>query len=372
MTVALASVLQNVAAESASSTPSERDAEIAQASRQFEALLLQQLVSVMRSTAGGEGGLFSSGAGSQMYAHLFDQSFADAMSAGGGVGVGSVLARSMGGRAYGAVAPQEMGGLPRPLVRPVGEVRPPSGTPLVGATARLQAVARDMLGPSGFAPQWGREGRLSRVDLGSRFATEGPDGVAHFNVADANGFEDRYKCNLFAFEMARRAGFQVPLIGRPRGWGFMGPNGVAHDAENGRLRADWGRIATGESAASLDASIVRGERAFVINANSVGERRGHMGVIERVHSIDYDDQGRIRRIEFDGWEGRVQGAMHLTRRVWARPEGRRADGTRGYFDRIDVIELRRPAAGASPETPTHRNARPSVLDARELGGGDSR
>ncbi|MFK7988968.1 MAG: rod-binding protein [Sandaracinaceae bacterium] len=369
MTVALASLLPTVAAESA---PTERDAEIAQASRQFEALLLQQLVSVMRSTAGGEGGLFSSGAGSQMYAHLFDQSFADAMSAGGGVGIGSVLARSMGGRAYGVEGPQGMG-LPIrpgvvPGVAPTGEVRPPSGTPLVGATSRLQAVAREMLGPTGLAPQWGRDGRLSRADLGSTFSTEGPDGVAHFNVADANGFQDRYKCNLFAFEMARRAGFQVPLIGRPRGWGFMGPNGVAHDAENGRLRADWGRIATGESAESLDASIVRGERAFVINANSTGDRRGHMGVIERVHSIDYDDQGRIRRIEFDGWEGRVQGAMHLTRRVWARPEGRRADGTRGYFDRIDVIELRRPAAGAQPETPTHRNARPSVVDTRELAG----
>ncbi len=359
-------------------TPAQERAEqIRGVSEQFEALLLQQLVGVMRSTVGEEG-LFGSGAGSEMYAHLFDQGFADSMAAAGGLGMREMLERSMlGPAAYRAEMSRVLPDRPaEPFVpRTVGEamaVRPAAGAALVGQTGRLQAVARDMLGPTGLAPQWGREGRLSEADLASDFSTEGPRGRALFNVRDAAGFQDRYKCNLFAFELARRAGFEVPLIGRTRGWGYMGPDGVTIDAAAGRLRGDWGQVATGETAESLDSGIVRGDRAFLLTATGTGDRAGHMGIVERVREVEYDDSGAIRRIVFDGWEGRTYGATHLENRVWTRQGTRNERGGRGGFDQIQIIELRRAGEGTSPERPVHPNANPSVHDLERISENFSR
>ncbi|MGE0790443.1 MAG: rod-binding protein [Sandaracinaceae bacterium] len=365
-----------LATQSTASPEDARRQRITQAATQFESLLIQQLVQVMRSTVG-EGGLFGSGAGSAMYSSMFDQNLADAMSQGGGLGMRAILERSMmGPEAY--AAQQRQGMELRPLhpnghapftPREEGEplaIRPASGAPIAGLTGRLQSAARAMLGPSGLAPQWGREGRLTREDLASDFATEGPSGTAVFNVEDAAGFQDRYKCNLFAFELARRAGFEVPLIGRTRGWGYMGPDGVTEDAERGRLRGDWGRVVSGESAASLDSGVVRGERAFLITGTSVGDRAGHMGMIERVHEVEYDEQGRIERVVFDGWEGRVRGARHMERRTWNRAGTFGGEDVRGGFDRIELIELRRAPETGSEERPVHPHARASVHDLEGL------
>ncbi|MEC7522272.1 MAG: rod-binding protein [Myxococcota bacterium] len=360
-----------------------RQARIQDAAGQFEGLLIQQLVSVMRSTVGGEGGMFGNGAGSQMYSHLFDQSFADSLTAAGGMGMRQTIERSMmGPAAYRAMmdqrmAEQENGTALRPLTpfapRSVGEIleaRPPTGSALGGMTGRLQAAARQMLGADGVASQWGRAGRLTEADLASDFSTEGPDGLATFNVRDAAGFEGAYKCNLFAFELARRAGFEVPLIGRTRGWGYMGPDGVTADADAGRLRGDWGEVVTGETAESLDSAAVRGDRAFLLTGSSVGDRSGHMGIVERVHEVDYDDQGRITRVVFDGWEGRSRGAMHLTRRTWNRYGNPGGEDARGGFDSIHIIALRRPRDGARPERPIHENANGSVHDAERVRGSE--
>lgn len=348
-----------------------RRAQIGSAASQFEALLLSQLVQVMRSTVG-ESGIFGSGPGSQMYAHLFDQNFADSMAAAGGMGLAQVIERSMLGPEAYATA-QRQGTELRPLTpfapRVSGEileVRPASGAAIGGMTGRLQDAARAMLGPNGFAPQWGRAGRLTEADLASDFSTEGPNGVATFNVRDAAGFQDRYKCNLFAFELARRAGFQVPLIGRTRGWGYMGPDGVTQDVSRGRLRGGWGQVATGESAESLDSSIVRGERAFLIVGSSVGDRAGHMGIVERVHEVEYDEAGRVQRVVFDGWEGRSRGAHHMTRRTWNRAGTHGGEDVRGGFAQIELIELRRPEDGGAEERPVHPNAAPSVHDLEDL------
>ncbi|MCA9609516.1 MAG: rod-binding protein [Myxococcales bacterium] len=352
--------------------PIERPAEdratrIRTAATQFEALLIQQLVQVMRSTVG-EGGMFGSGAGSAMYSHLFDQGFSDALSESGGLGMRAMIERSMlGPSAYGAQAPTgpRVPFTPRVVSAPL-EVRPASGAPIEGMTGRLQSAARQMLGPTGLAPQWGHDGRLTETDLASDFTTEGPSGTAAFNVDDAAGFQDRYKCNLFAFELTRRAGFVTPLIGRTRGWGYLGPDGATADAAAGRMRSNWGQVATGESAESLDAGIVRGERAFLLTATGANDRAGHMGVIERVHEIDYDDAGEVRRIVFDGWEGRTYGATHLERREWVREGSRASTGARGGFERIEIVELRRPEAGERPERPLHAHANPSVHDLRRL------
>ena len=352
-----------------------RQERVESAAGQFEGLLIQQLVSVMRSTVGGEGGMFGSGAGSEMYAHMFDQSFADSLTAAGGMGMRSTIERSMlGPAAYQRMMEQRNDTALRPLTpfepRTVGEVieaRPPAGSVLSGMTGRLQGIARQMLGSDGVATQWGRAGRLTEADLASDFATEGPDGVAAFNVRDAAGFEDNYKCNLFAFEMARRAGFEVPLVGRTRGWGYMGPDGVTADANAGQLRGEWGEVVTGETAESLDSAIVRGDRAFMLTGSSVDGRSGHMGVVERVHEVDYDEQGRVQRVVFDGWEGRSRGAMHLTRRTWNRYGNPGGEDARGGFDSIHIIALRRPQDGARPERPIHENANASVHDAARMG-----
>lgn len=349
--------------------PSEsREEAIHDAAQQFEALLINQLVQVMRSTVGEEG-LFGSGPGSQMYSHLFDQALSDSMAAAGGMGMREVIERSMLGPAAYAqqapVAPQTFAPMRpfRPSTSgPVIERRPPSGARLSGAVGQLQATASNMLGSSGIARQWGLRGRLTREDLASQFQTESPRGRAAFNVEDASGFENQYKCNLFAFEMVRRSGFSVPLIGRPRGWGYMGPDGVTADATRGRLRGDWGRIVTGESAQSLDSGIVRGERAFMLTGNSVGDRRGHMGVVERIHEINYDADGEIERIVYDGWEGRRHGATHLERRVWTRQGTPREPGSRSGFEHIAIIELQRPDRGEREERPLHSHARPSFRD----------
>ena len=352
-----------------------RQERVESAAGQFEGLLIQQLVSVMRSTVGGEGGMFGSGAGSEMYSHMFDQSFADSLTAAGGMGMRSTIERSMlGPAAYQRMMEQRNDTALRPLTpfepRTVGEVieaRPPAGSVLSGMTGRLQGIARQMLGSDGVATQWGRAGRLTEADLASDFATEGPDGVAAFNVRDAAGFEDNYKCNLFAFEMARRAGFEVPLVGRTRGWGYMGPDGVTADANAGQLRGEWGEVVTGETAESLDSAIVRGDRAFMLTGSSVDGRSGHMGVVERVHEVDYDEQGRVQRVVFDGWEGRSRGAMHLTRRTWNRYGNPGGEDARGGFDSIHIIALRRPQDGARPERPIHENANASVHDAARMG-----
>ncbi|RZO54368.1 MAG: hypothetical protein EVA89_28195 [Sandaracinaceae bacterium] len=352
-----------------------RQERVESAAGQFEGLLIQQLVSVMRSTVGGEGGMFGSGAGSEMYAHMFDQSFADSLTAAGGMGMRSTIERSMlGPAAYQRMMEQRNDTALRPLTpfepRTVGEVieaRPPAGSVLSGMTGRLQGIARQMLGSDGVATQWGRAGRLTEADLASDFATEGPDGVAAFNVRDAAGFEDNYKCNLFAFEMARRAGFEVPLVGRTRGWGYMGPDGVTADANAGQLRGEWGEVVTGETAESLDSAIVRGDRAFMLTGSSVDGRSGHMGVVERVHEVDYDEQGRVQRVVFDGWEGRSRGAMHLTRRTWNRYGNPGGEDARGGFDSIHIIALRRPQDGTRPERPIHENANASVHDAARMG-----
>ncbi|MGF1465931.1 MAG: rod-binding protein [Sandaracinaceae bacterium] len=343
-----------------------RDARIHHAAERFEALLLQQLVQVMGRSVG-EGGLFGDGAGSGMYAHLFEENLADAMAAGGGIGLRAVIERQLlGPRAYGAREGTGAGaaaGVPF-VPRVEGDLvvdRPASGARLEGPTGRLQAAARAML-PGGRAPQWGQAGRLTEQDLASDFRTEGPEGPALFNVRDAAGFQGRYKCNLFAFELARRAGFMVPLVGRTRGWGYMGPDGVTRDAAAGTLRGDWGRVVTGESAASLDSAIVRGERAFLLTGTSVRGRAGHMGIVERIHEVDYDARGAVERVVYDGWEGRADGARHLTRRTWNRygnPGGRDA---RGGFEDIAIIELRRPPPGERAERPVHSGAHPSFHD----------
>ncbi len=368
------------------STDPARDAHIRTAAQRFEGVLIQQLVQVMRTTTPE---MFS-GSGGDMYGAMFDEAMGESLTRQGGIGLAEVIARSMGagprpaantpgvpGAPGGAgLGPDVSTSLPvRPLVPrafgtrapdlgPSVENRPASGAGLPGATGALQHAAASMLPGSGVAPQWGREGTLSPSDLASDFHTVEAGGEAHFRVRDIQGYQGYYKCNLFAMELARRAGFQVPVAGGQHGWGYVGPDYVVRDAEDGEIRGDWATVATDASASALDSAIVRGDRAFMIAGSSDNGHRGHMGIVERVHEIERDADGQVTRVVFDGWESRPHGAMHLTQRVWAVSGHPGGPGSRGGLGRIEILELQRPQGGERPEQPLHGHAGASIVDGR--------
>jgi flagellar protein FlgJ len=341
--------------------PGAQDAEIRAAAARFEGLLLEQLVQTMRSSAE----MFS-GTGGEMYGEMFDQHMGDALAAAGGMGLANVLAEAMGAtptppsaRPLSSLGPYGMG-LPAPMppqpsqetldLGPIVLSRPAYGAALPGHVGMLQRAADDMLPDSGVAPQWGRDGALGAGDMlrppNVREAEPGTEAARA--LGRVRTFEGYYKCNLFAFELARRAGFEVPVWGRGERWGYPGPTAAAQDAADGQLHGRWGDVVTGASAEELDSAIVRGELAVLVTGDSgVEGHRGHMGMIERVRSIDRDETGAITRITFDGWEGRQTGGMHLTERVWTTV-GHGVPGARRAFGRIELIALH-PADTSPPE-----------------------
>lgn len=348
------------------------DAAIRAAAARFEGLLLEQLVQTMRSSAE----MFS-GTGGEMYGEMFDQHMGDALAAAGGMGIADVLAEAMGaaprppsthglsslgpygaGLAPSGLAPSglALSGLApsqTPLdLGPIVLSRPSYGAALPGQTGMLQRAADDMLPDSGVAPQWGREGALGADDMirPPNVPEAEPGTEAAQALRRVRTFEGYYKCNLFAFELARRAGFEVPVWGRGERWGYPGPTAAAQDAADGELHGRWGDVVTRASAEELDSAIVRGEIAVLVTGDAgVEGHRGHMGVIERVRSIDRDATGAITRITFDGWEGRQTGGMHLTERVWTTV-GHGVPGARRAFGRIELIALH-PDEAAAPPTP---------------------
>jgi Rod binding domain-containing protein len=344
----------------------------AQAARRFEGVLLQQMIQVLRKTTDA-GGDESSGA-SQQYLSMFDEVLAERLSDGGGIGLARVIGQALGADpamlgAVPTITPGRGGGLSpltqEPLAARFAAMRAPfaSAATYTGAAGALSSAAAEMsVGDA--AQRWSRDGALTPADLASTFTTPTADGgVAAFNVRDANGFEGFYKCNLFALEAARRAGYAVPVQPRYQGWGYPNPDGVVRDAADGRLHEDWARVVTQEGEGSLVASGARGDRAFVLAGSGSLGHAGHMAVVERIRAVEYDAEGLVQRIVFDGWEARSTGAQHLEGRVWSRA-GHPSPGARNGLSQIEVLELARPSAGETPETPTRTNARSSVQDRR--------
>jgi hypothetical protein len=95
-----------------------------------------------------------------------------------------------------------------------------------------------------------------------------------------------------------------------------------------------------------------GEVAFLLVGSGHGERHGHMAMVERPESIDYDDMGQIRSISFSGWEAQPDGAKHLTARTWNRTGEKAHPGDRNGLDRIEIIQLNRKTAHPQPATNT--------------------
>lgn len=346
----------------------KKQAELKKAARQFEGLLIRELVKTMRKSTP-----MLEGDQGKQYSEMFDSALSDHLADSGGVGLAQVLERSFGvkpeapsmpadgafllpssvgtpGQGYGLSQYSYMAAH-RPTVRL-------QGGPLTGSTGRLQEEISRML--SAGTSQWAKDGVLGPQDLTSGFATEAGEGMAHFNVRDAGGYPGSYKCNLFALEAVRRGGFKVPVVARDVGWGFPTSDTITEAAATGDV--NWAHVATGAPAADVDRAIQQGQGAFMLTGSGQPGRAGHMAVVERVHEIRYDDTGHIRQVVFDGWEARTHGAEHLSRRTWNVAGETGGNLVRGGFSRIELLQLEQADGEQAPEVPLQRSAPASRLD----------
>lgn len=350
------------ALESAPTAAETAHKEQLDAAHKFETLLVQQLLHVMRSTVK-SGGLASSEGASGQYLAMFDEAVAERVAEGGGLGLESVLMQSMSGAPAGPIAMQ-------PLRRPGAELKPSAmGAPpspplpgLSGATLKLATAAYGMTLPAS-GKQWSREGVLTERDLASPPMAKGNGEQVHFSVREANGYRDAFKCNLFALEAARRAGFEVPLVSRTHGVGFPTSSVITQDAADGTLRGDWARPVSAPEVPKLIEKLGRGEIGVLLSASGTEGRLGHMAVVERIHHVELDASGDIRHIEFDGWEARKDGAQHLERRTWnLYGHGEDSPRARNGFGRIEVLALKPRSTAQGPDTSLNSDNRPPQAD----------
>lgn len=329
-----------------------------QSVEQFEGLLIRQLIATFRESLDDQS-LFGSGAGSQLYAHFFDEALTESWVRSGGLGMKETLAQQLGVQL--GEGDSEAGAQLKPLTRALNtssdyalrdqDTRAPQ------SLGDLAPVARQL---SADSAQWARDARLDTEALASEVSLPVEGGTAHFNVHDARGYEGYAKCNLFALEVARRGGYQVPVVGRSHGLGFPGANQVARDAADGSLQSDWGRVVTGSSVRALNDALGSGERAYLLAGSGAEGHEGHMAVVAHIHHIDYDAEGQVQRIDFDGWEAQVDGARFLQRRTWNRQGQRKLAEARNHLDDIAIVELQRREGAA--EVLLNQHAGPSLKD----------
>ncbi len=323
-----------------------------EAAKKFEGVLMQQLLNVMRQTAK-SGGMGASDGASGQYTSMFDEMIADKMAEGGGIGLASAVMRAFGEDDRQPLASENEGahtGLSLPQRASAPAVSPPLPG-LQGATAKLAQAAYAISAPDG-GKQWAREGTLTTRDLASKIETQSNKGAQHFAVDEAGGYTDAFKCNLFAFEAARRAGFAVPVINRDSGYGFPTSNSVTTDAQDGSVRGNWADVVSPQRVPEMRQKLERGEVALMLSGAGTDGRHGHMAVVEKIHDVQYDEHGQVSRIEFDGYEARQDGAQHLTRRSWnLKGHGEDSKLARNGFGQIQMLALR---PSATPQTPEIR------------------
>ena len=349
-------------------TPEQRQARAEAAAKEFESVLMKQLIAVMRRTAPG-GTLGGSDGSASQIMDMFDEAMADQMVSGQGLGMRQMLVQSLGGEAdsgagaIGAIHSQQsfmraFGSMNTsssptlPPVQSVGVRTVPTDTTAMG-DVRFGSIAQSasFLSRPEVADRWSRDGALTKGELSSTLATESiHGGTAAFNVNDAKGFQGFYKCNLFALEAARRAGFAVPVQAREHGWGYPDPNQIVRDlTTDGSLRGNWATPATSSTPDQVNAQTANGGGFLLVGSGTDG-RAGHMGVVERIHQIDRAADGSIRRVIFDGWEARENGAQHLVRRTWNANGNAGGTNARNGFTRMEILQLRAPETGTRPET----------------------
>jgi len=284
-----------------------------EAARAFEGMLLQQLFKEMTRTVG-KSELMGSGFESDLYNDMFASALAD--SAAGGESGLSVMLR----KAFNAEEPT----VPAPAMTSAGGLESLNrlrsnqmyragltGTAQIPHGVELKRVVDEWI-PPGAETRWGKNGVLGKEDLSAQIQTAGTDGDAFFNVEDASGYEGYPKCNLFAFELFRRAGYSVPVVARERGWGFPGADAVTRMANAGDV-SQWAQVRSGESAEALDAIATSGQ-PLLVTSDGIG-KPGHMAVMDRVHNVTRTSDGSIASIEYSGWEAGGSKAGY-GRHVW--------------------------------------------------------
>lgn len=305
-------------------TPNISDAK--EAAGALEAMLFKQLMKNMTESVG-EGGLFGESFQSNMYQDMYASALSEQV--GGHLGISSMIEKALG------VSERQEGALPQiggaaGALGAYRAVAQKTGAP--PANMDLYKTAMSFVDDTS-ATRWGKDGALTRDDLGADISTYEKDGVAAFNVEDANGYEGFPKCNLFAFEMLRRAGYTVPVIGRSHGWGYMGADAATNMASKGQS-AEWATVRTGDSQAQLDGAAYGGA-PLLLSASGAGDRVGHMAVADRIHSVKRDENGDVVALEYSGWEATTNGASY-GRRMW-RTEGIEGNG-RGGLGQIEILE----------------------------------
>lgn len=230
------------------------------------------------------------------------------------------------------------------------EPDPPPRRRAEGSLRQVQLAAEVMLHGEA-ARAWGWPGRLTPEDLTNDFATFDSDGVRAFNVLDAEGFFERFKCNLFVFELAYRSGLRVPLMGRPIGWGYIGPSEVLRQIERDHFDRNWAYLVDDQELDELREATQRGI-PFILVGEGTDGRAGHMGMVDEFHVLERTDEGEIHRVVYSGWEANGDGA-HYQRRTWGL----------WRFESIHVLELQEPEAGQAQCFPIDRGPTfPSDLD----------
>lgn len=338
------------------------DPKVRASAQQFEGLLLQQMLKVLWETAPG-----MSGPSAGMYQQLFQGPLADHLARAGGIGLQPMLERAMRPHDSAAAAPSTGVALPpdSPALAGIAAAHAPrpATAPVSGegALQRIEGAVSSLL--EGGGERWSRVGTLDAQDLMPDPTATGGS-AAHTSIRDARGYQGYYKCNLFALETARRAGFDVPVVGNQGSFAYPLSNDITRDAADGRMRGDWARVVTGTPAGELDTRLREGTHALMLTGSGMGERRGHMAVVERVRAIEYDTEGQVRKVVFDGWEARPDGARHLTERTWNLHGEQGGHDARNGFQRIEILELRQVSsdtAKAGRSAPVARSGQTSDL-----------
>ncbi|MBN2340627.1 MAG: rod-binding protein [Deltaproteobacteria bacterium] len=325
----------------------------------LEAMLFKELMKSMTESVG-KAGLFGEGFQANMYQDMYASVLAE--QGGGHLGISSMLEQALGvsERAKATSTMSNIGSVASALgsYRAVAEKSdvPP-------ANVGLYKTAMSFLDNVSSA-RWGKEGILTTADLAADIATNSGNGIAAFNVQDANGYEGFPKCNLFAFEMLRRAGYTVPVTGRSHGWGYMGADTTTNLAAKGDVN-DWATVRTDNTRDQLDGLAYSGV-PLLLTSSGAGDRVGHMAVADRIHTVKRDDSGNIVALEYSGWEATTKGASY-GRRMW-RVEGVPGNG-RGGLSSIEILEPKRSDSAAPYIAVGNRHPGASVTDKPESSQG---
>jgi hypothetical protein len=225
----------------------------------------------------------------------------------------------------------------------------PIGDAAAGLLERSQAI------------NWTRDGALTPSDLTIRIQTMTTDrrgevtGQAGFNLDSVHGFAGLPKCNLLAFEIAYRAGFVVPLVGRAVGWGFPSSEMIADDARDNAIVGDWARVRLRPVASEVNLDRENGVGFMAVARASVYGRFGHVAIIDWIEQLALTSAGDIRVLTFMGWEANGSQGARYTRINFMTND----TNPQSRFDFIYILELRaaepgREVAmiGSGPRNPT--------------------